>query len=366
MICSETTVSKTAFPESRNCFFEHDTLLLDIETTGLSAADHFIYCIGCASRLDDDIRITLFFAEQASQEKEILERFCQTAASFSKIITFNGTTFDIPFLRRRMERVFVHDPFDGKEFLDLYREVCGLKTLFRLENYRQKSVERFLGIDRDDRYSGGELISVYQNYTKEPDPDTLRILLQHNHDDILGMCGLLSILSYRNFLAGDFEIARIAAETEGQEEFLNVVLIPAVPFPQSVRIPDREEKILLDRDRALIRIPVRRGILKHYFPDYKNYYYLPDEDTVVHKSVGAYVDAAHRTKATRENCCVKKECSYLHLPVPGPGSYLRQNCADRDLYLDLSLFPKEAAKPDLPQELSRELRRFLLLLFQNL
>ena len=39
-----------------------------------------------------------------------------------------------------------------------------------------------------------------------------------------------------------------------------------------------------------------------YYLDYKNYYYLPNEDMAVHKSVAVSVDRTHREKAAPENC----------------------------------------------------------------
>ena len=53
-------------------------------------------------------------------------------------------------------------------------------------------------------------------------------------------------------------------------------------------------------------IPIEEGERYHFYSDYKNYFYLPDEDMAVHKSVGTYVDKEHREKATAANCYVKK------------------------------------------------------------
>ena len=50
---------------------------------------------------------------------------------------------------------------------------------------------------------------------------------------------------------------------------------------------------------ANIHIPVFKGRLRHYFEDYKDYYYLPDEDTAIHKSIAESVDRSHRVQATK-------------------------------------------------------------------
>ena len=48
MITKQTIFSCAELADSIRTFLTADTLLLDIETTGLSAARHFIYCIGCS------------------------------------------------------------------------------------------------------------------------------------------------------------------------------------------------------------------------------------------------------------------------------------------------------------------------------
>lgn len=39
-----------------------------------------------------------------------------------------------------------------------------------------KSIEAFLGIDREDKYSGGELINVYYEYLAQKDDEKLSLL----------------------------------------------------------------------------------------------------------------------------------------------------------------------------------------------
>lgn len=54
-----------------------------------------------------------------------------------------------------------------------------------------------------------------------------------------------------------------------------------------------------------IKLPLITDNLRLYYSDYKNYYYLPYEDTAIHKSVAAYVDAECKVKATRETAYTK-------------------------------------------------------------
>ena len=60
-----------------------------------------------------------------------------------------------------------------------------------------------------------------------------------------------------------------------------------------------------------IMIPFYYGVLKHFFENYKDYYYLPLEDTAVHKSVAEYVEKDYRKKATKDTCYIKKDGVFL-------------------------------------------------------
>ena len=56
-----------------------------------------------------------------------------------------------------------------------------------------------------------------------------------------------------------------------------------------------------------IKVPIIDNELKYFYSDYKNYYYLPAEDTAIHKSVGTYVNKDYRQPAKSYNCYLKKE-----------------------------------------------------------
>ena len=81
MITKQTIFSCAELADSIRTFLTADTLLLDIETTGLSAARHFIYCIGCSylsPDKSDNITVQLFFAEKQEQEAELLAALYQS------------------------------------------------------------------------------------------------------------------------------------------------------------------------------------------------------------------------------------------------------------------------------------------------
>lgn len=359
-------ILKTDLPAFQQNYLTEDILLFDIETTGLSPAKHQIYCIGCGYTDPEKVTIELLFAENPDAERQILEMFYHLLDQHRTIITFNGTTFDIPFIKKRTKLLLsrcehpseaegnaIDFPADSlcpshmfhkKMSCDLYREVKSMKNLLELPSYKQKAAEQFLGRYREDQYNGGQLIKFYHEYVKNPTKEILDLLLLHNMEDVKGMFDLLGLLSYQQFIKGQFRIADILPETDENRQYLNIKLIPEYPLPQSIHRISDHASILMDKETTLIRFPVQHGILKHFFPDPENYYYLPDEDTVVHKSIGEYVDPAHRKKATKKNCYIKKECDYIVIPAKSEQNLLQLEPNENHTYLEIPAQDRKTMK----------------------
>ena len=61
----------------------------------------------------------LLLAEGDREEEELLRSFAAFARPYSRLVHFNGDTFDIPFIRERCRRYQMPDPFAGKQSLDM-------------------------------------------------------------------------------------------------------------------------------------------------------------------------------------------------------------------------------------------------------
>ena len=79
--------------------------------------------------------------------------------------------------------------FDIEKYpsLDFYQFLKPFQNLFQMTHGKQKDWEQFLGLNREDKYDGGQLIAVYKDYLMSKDKDLLHNLLLHNEDDLLGM-----------------------------------------------------------------------------------------------------------------------------------------------------------------------------------
>ena len=141
-----------------------EVLFFDIETTGFSAKTSYLYLIGCLYFQEGAPKIKQWFAETPSDEPVLLFEFFEFLKNFKYLIHYNGNGFDIPYLMQKCAHYNLSYNFESIKSVDLYKILSPFKSLLKLENLKQKTVENYLGISRKDVYNGGELISVYLEY----------------------------------------------------------------------------------------------------------------------------------------------------------------------------------------------------------
>lgn len=296
--------------------FTEKALFYDIETTGFSAKFNKIYFIGCAYHRDEQLTVTQFFSESDEDEGEVLDAFLSLCEEFDTTISFNGLMFDLPFIRQRCQKLCISEKLTEMAHLDIYKQAKSLKNLLKLDSLKQKSIEMFLGLNREDLYNGGELINVYQMYQKDRDAEKLRLLKLHNCEDVLGMIDLLPILAYEKLTEGRFAVTeydiRDCREYDGStSRELYFTLRLNYPLPRRISYGKEDIYLVADGSSASIRVKLFCGELKYFYPNYRDYYYLPQEDMAVHKSVAAYVDSEFRVKAKADTCYSRKRGCFL-------------------------------------------------------
>ncbi len=291
-------------------------LFFDIETTGFSPKTTILYLIGCIYYKDDSWQLKQWFLDEPKDEKEFLISFLKFIKDFTLLIHYNGNGFDIPYLEKKCFHYNLENNFIEYKHLDIYREIQPLKNILRLEQLKQKSIEQFLEISRDDPFNGGELINIYYEYLKTKDEKLQKILLLHNSDDIKGMLALSPMLSYTNFFNHRFKI--ISTTKHNYTDFdsmkkqeLLIELETYTSFPKMFSFAWGPIYITGNKNNVKIRIQLYTGEMKFFYSNYKDYYYLPEEDQAIHKSIAFYVDKNFRTRAKAANCYSKKTGLFL-------------------------------------------------------
>ena len=299
-----------------NVIFDENSIFLDIETTGFSPSNAAIYLIGCMRKHDDFLIIDQFFAENLEDEQELLKHFIELLQSYTTIITFNGLGFDLPFIKAKCNVYDIPENLSTCSNIDIFKFINKMKFFLKLTNYKQKTLEQFLGIQREDKFTGGELIQVYQTYLQTPTPEAEQLLLLHNFEDVLGMLDLLPILSYHKLFEGHYTISsnEIVPYTsfEGEEkQELIITLNHEYPVPKRVSCQYEDYYLSIQETITKIRISLFEGELRYFYPNYKDYFYLPAEDMAIHKSVASFVDKEYRQKAKASNCYTRKTGYFL-------------------------------------------------------
>lgn len=379
-----------------------DVLFFDIETTGLSARSAGLYLIGILTYTDKNWTLLQYFCEDVADEPAVLQAFFELLCTKKILISYNGDGFDIPFLRHMVEQYGLRAPrphhgtashdradcpamdgsaiddtrplysFDTVESFDLFKKFRPLKHLLGLPDLKLKSCERFLGIDREDRFTGGELIEVYFEWQKTKAPALLDTLLLHNAEDIANLPNLLPLLRYRSLPHSDFQLRAHERLQDGATPLVHLSFTLLSPMSPSAHAPaengtrevtdDRRQHwpaLTLPRPvdlrgdfwalhaegRAVeLYVQLFEGERKLFFADFEHYYYLPAEDQVIHQSLAEFVDRSARKKACARNCyqrvsgCFLPECSEVYTPA------LRAEYRDKLRYAQYSdtLFDDEA------------------------
>lgn len=323
-------------------------LFFDIETTGFSAAMSYVYLIGCVSCEKQQYTLHQWFMEDIREEKELLTSFFEFMKSYQLLVHYNGSGFDIPYLLQKCSYYNLGYDFQDILSFDIYKQLIPYKKRIPLPNLKLKTVENFLSISRKDQYSGGELIGVYTKYlalhvyerkhshgtshyqvTKESglptiekeDPNLLKeLLLLHNAEDIKNLPLILPILSFVSYFEGNLEVTTWEADEQEVRFYFEL----KKPLPMVLKEESSYEvlgsthpmTLTVNQTSGCLRIALYYGCLKFYFDQYKDYYYLPLEDTAVHKSVGEFVEKEYRQAAKPDTCYQKKTGFYLPQSYP--------------------------------------------------
>ena len=146
-----------------------ETIFLDIETTGLSRYYDYITLVGWSIGEEYGVYV------RGDSNTQLHSALAQAKA----IVTFNGSIFDLPFLRQEFHDLRIPEAHVDLRFLGKRVGLSG----------GQKSIEDQLGLKRDSEVSGvtGEAAPILWHRYRRGDIDALKLLIEYNHADIEGM-----------------------------------------------------------------------------------------------------------------------------------------------------------------------------------
>lgn len=285
----------------------------DIETTGLSQYSTFLYLIGAVVHEDGHWVLYQWFATGEADERTLLNSFASFVKNYTYTIQYNGNRFDQPYLETRYR---IHDmisPFERIPSLDLYQTLKPCRNLLKLSRMKQPDLERFLQLPSRLFCDGKEGIRCYKKYLKTQEEELLKELLGHNGEDLTGLGKIMEMLSYRLLYDGFY----VPANAQIVEETLLLSFTSPVPFPILFSNGNQNFYISGGGASAKLLIPLSNGRLRQYYQDYRNYDYIPSEDTAIPKSLSAYMDKSLRVPARPDTCYTWFPCNETFLADSG-------------------------------------------------
>lgn len=171
--------------------------VLDIETTGLRRDNGKVILIALLMASDSGIKVLQFLAENHYEEYKVLDAVLEFFEEEKPdyLITYNGASFDIPFLNARLDANFSGCGLNMYDF-DLYRFIkLGTDLKSRIGSLSQKSVENYYGIleDRGDSISGRQSVIMFDEYSLTGNSTLEKIILTHNREDVLHLHRLMHL-----------------------------------------------------------------------------------------------------------------------------------------------------------------------------
>ena len=161
---------------------------MDIETKGLSNVP--VILIGVAEIKGDTIITSQYFLRDYSEECAVLDAYLSHLDEYSVHVTFNGKSFDVPFINNRCLYNRINANLDLPH-LDLMHFA---KNLWKdeLPNCKLQTIEQeFFGIEREDDVPGQYIPAYYDTYLSENNIGPIVPIIEHNRQDIVSLAAFL-------------------------------------------------------------------------------------------------------------------------------------------------------------------------------
>ena len=168
---------------------------LDIEATGFDMEYDRIVLISLGYYLnEDEFKIIQYFAENPYEEESLLKELKKAMGNFQRWCSYNGTAFDEPFIIKKMNRFNLGFRMPS-EHIDLFRIIRPFHKQLGIKGCSLKSVEQFIGIERQDEINGARSVEIYNEYLVEHDEKLKEILMLHNYEDVLNLPKIFKVIN---------------------------------------------------------------------------------------------------------------------------------------------------------------------------
>ena len=224
--------------------FPKDVIFLDIETTGLSQYYDHITMIGWS--LDGKYD---YYVQGIHKE----EKFRNALKKAKIIVTFNGSVFDIPFMKNYFKDINVPQCHIDLRFLAKSVDLAG----------GQKSIEDQIGFKRSKalKDTNGYMATVLWDEYKWGKKSSLEKLIAYNHSDVEGMKAILDFCikklytknGYRKYFKIPFKFTSLKAKLD-RKQIKTFVQSSKIPFDPMSTLKYKELADKINRDIKIVGV----------------------------------------------------------------------------------------------------------------
>jgi len=170
-----------------------DFLFLDLETMGLFAGQPLVVAGLARLRPDNAIIVEQYVVRDFPDELALLHEVNRQVGTHKVMVTYNGKSFDLPFLTGRSAYYGIGLKLPSVHF-DLLH-FCRRAWRDELEGCSLRSIEQtILGISRETDLPGELVPEFYYEYLRTGNAGFLKPIVDHNRQDVISLVNVFSEL----------------------------------------------------------------------------------------------------------------------------------------------------------------------------
>lgn len=169
-----------------------DLVFIDTETTGLSGGTGtMVFMLGLGYFTNSGFVVNQYFLENPDQEYTLLKKLISEMEDRTLVISYNGSSFDLPLLNSRFALNRIDSPFKFAQHLDLLHLSRKLWKL-RLGACKIRDIEfEVLHFIRKEEEVPGCLVpQLYIDFLKTRDARPMKGVFYHNCMDVLSLAAI--------------------------------------------------------------------------------------------------------------------------------------------------------------------------------
>lgn len=163
---------------------------MDIETLGLSNVPIILIGVAEMDKKGKSITSTQYLLKEKVEETAVLEGYLSHIEENSTLVTYNGASFDVPFIKNRCN----YYQIENKMHPFHYDLIFYARNLWKdkLPNCKLTTIEKHIfNINRVDDVPGSHIPGYYDTYLKEDNIGPLMPIIEHNRLDIVSLAKFL-------------------------------------------------------------------------------------------------------------------------------------------------------------------------------